>query len=200
MGSFMKCNITLVVSGFCLVSTTFSSEAGFTNLIRNSGFEEVADNGVVTEARFWKMNNPDMHGDQWGSASRENWRAFEGDYIGTVRGLWADCGTYGGWWQEVEAVPNKTYRFSGWFYTDPEWVARTQEIKIEFWDKHYTTVLHSRTKTISGCDMQWEEVSIEAVAPPGATWVRVVVNVINTGASGSLQMDNLELFVVESDN
>jgi len=193
MGSFMTRNNIAAMTGVYMACMVCTAQAEYTNLIRNGSFEEVADSGVHTDAKFWKLNHPDMHGDQWGSASRENWRAFEGEYIGTIRGLWADCGTYGGWWQEVEAVPGANYRFSGWFYSDPEWIASTQEIKIEFWDKNHTTVLHSRTKKISDCDMDWAEVSIEAVAPTGAAWTRVVVNVINTGASGSLQMDNLEL-------
>lgn len=190
--------INIVTMTVLLMGTFATSAPGeLTNLIRNGGFEEAAGDGVMTDAKHWKMNHPDTHGDQWGSASRENWRAFEGEFIGTIRGLWADCGTYGGWWQESEAIPGTTYRFSGWFYADTEWIARTQEIKIEFWDSTYTTVLHSRTKPITGCDMDWEEISIEATAPPGAAWVRAVVNVINTGASGSLQMDSLELFIVQ---
>lgn len=164
-----------------------------TNLLRNSSFEDVAPGGNTTEALYWKMGKPDSHGDVWGSASRENWRAVDGEHIATIRGLWADCGTYGGWWQELEAAPGSTYRFSGWFYSDPEWVAGVQEVKIEFWDKDYKSVIHARIKPIEGCDMDWAGISLEATAPADAAWVRVVVNVVNTGASGALQMDSLEL-------
>jgi hypothetical protein len=163
------------------------------NLLRNGSFEHESTNAVFTEAQHWKYADPDSHGDYWGSASRENWRAVDGEFIGSVRGLWADRGNCGGVWQEVNAEPGAIYRFSGWFFCDPEWMARTQEIIIEFWDAAHANLIASERREIGGCDTDWTELSVEAATPENAAWVRVVINVAETGAAGSLQFDNLAL-------
>jgi hypothetical protein len=168
------------------------------NLLRNGSFEEIAGNGIFTEARFWKMGDPDQSGDYWGSASRENWRAIDGSFIGTVRGIWADRGNFGGMWQEAPAAAGATYRFSGHFYCDPEWMAERQVVRIEFWDTTRDQRIDSSEQEIIGCDMVWREITLEARAPENATWVRVVVDVDRTGPGGALQFDQLVLVAIDA--
>jgi len=189
MGRFLGLGIMGVV-GFTI---SFHTAVATDNLLRNGSFEYESTNAVFTEARHWKYTDPDVHGDYWGSASRENWRAVDGEFIGSVRGLWADRGNTGGVWQEVPAEPGANYRFSGWFICDPEWTASTQEIILEFWDSGHTNIIASEKRKITGCDTDWTELSVEAATPEGAAWVRVVINVAQTGAAGSLQFDNLTL-------
>lgn len=167
------------------------------NLLRNASFEDEADSKILNEAKYWKMGSPDEHGDYWGSASRERWRGKDGDFVGAVRGIWANQGHYGGMWQEVEAIAGHTYQFSGWFFCDAEWVARTQEVKLEFWSEDHQTLLSTETATIPECDMDWELVTLQATAPESAAWIRVVINVNNTGAMGALQFDKLLLVQVD---
>jgi hypothetical protein len=189
MGHFMGYGIC----GAVMLAISIDSAMASENLLRNGSFELEAATAVLTEAQHWKYTDPDEHGDYWGSASRESWRAIDGDYIGSVRGLWADRGNGGGVWQEVTAEPDATYRFSGWFFCDPEWMARTQEIIIEFWDAAHANIIASERREIAGCDTDWTELSVEAATPEGAVWVRVVINVAQAGAAGSLQFDDLAL-------
>jgi hypothetical protein len=163
------------------------------NLLRNGSFEEAAPSTNINDAMHWSYAEPDEHGDAWGSASREQWRAVDGQYIGSVRGLWADLGTRGGVWQEATAEPGQSYRFSGWFYCDPEWIAVTQEIVLEFWDADRQTLLGETRLPIAGCFDTWTERSVEGTAPEGTAWARVVVHVDHVGPSGALQFDNLVL-------
>jgi hypothetical protein len=189
MGAFMGAKLIGGLMMACLLTDALATE----NLLRNGSFENESTNAVFTEALHWKYADPDPHGDYWGSASRENWRAVDGDFIGSVRGLWADRGNCGGVWQEVKAEPGTTYRFSGWFFCDPEWMARTQEIIIEFWDATHANLIAAERRAIGGCDTDWTELSVEAATPENAAWVRVVINVAQAGAAGSLQFDNLAL-------
>lgn len=163
------------------------------NLLRNGSFEDPAPSDNLNDARHWSYAEPDEHGDAWGSASREQWRAADGQYIGSVRGLWADLGSRGGVWQETKAEAGQAYRFSGWFYCDPEWMAGTQEIVLEFWDDDRRTLLGETRLPIDGCDDAWTELAVEGVAPDHAVWARVVIHVDQVGPSGALQFDNLAL-------
>lgn len=164
------------------------------NLLRNPGFE-LAGLTTTNRAMYWYPGEPDSSGDMWGSARRVNWRSHEGSWQGTIRGLWANAGSDGGFWQEAEAVPGQTYRFSGWFWADSNWSAGRQGIKIEFLSGppgsfNYVSAV---TTLISGVGTTWVEKSLEATAPPGATWVRVVIFADNVGGNGALQFDALNL-------
>ncbi len=192
MGSFIRWGIAMTVC----VSTALAGN----NLLRNGSFEVESGGAIFTEALYWKFLDPDEHGDYWGSASRENWRAVDGDFIGSIRGLWANRGSHGGVWQEIPAETGKRYRFSGWFFSDPEWSARTQEIMIEFWDAPRKIKVAATNQPITDCNIDWTEISVSAATPEGAAWVRAVVNVIDSGAAGSLQFDKLELTIIEADN
>lgn len=193
MGRFLG----LGIIGAVVLAISIESVQAADNLLRNGSFERESTNTVFTEALHWKYADPDEHGDCWGSASRENWRAVDGEYIGSVRGLWADRGNGGGVWQEVEAEPGTLYQFSGWFFCDPEWMADRQEIMIEFWDAERKSIIAAEHKPILGCETDWTRLTVEATAPADAAWVRVVIHAINTGANGSLQFDNLSLVKTE---
>jgi hypothetical protein len=95
------------------------------NLLQNPGFEVQGD--WELSASHWDLDNPDTHGDTWGTAYRENWRAHSGSREGSVRGIWAGGGGFGGWWQEVPALPGATYTLSGWFWADSSWTIQTNQ-------------------------------------------------------------------------
>jgi hypothetical protein len=154
------------------------------NLVQNPGFEEESN------------EDPDDHGDSWGSASRENWRARTGEFIAAVRGTWAGAGDYGGWWQEAEAESGITYQAAAWFWADATWSAGVQEIKIEFWNSDRSQLLGVHAQPLGNIGEEWTQRSVEGAAPEHTVWVRVVINVSDTGAEGALQIDDVELTAV----
>lgn len=157
------------------------------NLLKNPGFET---SGTQEEsAQHWRMHDPDDHGDAWGTAIRAGWRAREGRHIGVIRGGWAGVGEYGGFWQEVEAAAGATYRASAWFWADGAWRADTQELKIEFWNTDRTEITGSETVALHDIGEIWVQKEIEALAPEGTGWVRIVINASGTGNEGALQID-----------
>lgn len=161
------------------------------NLLKNPGFEESASHDY--DALHWRMHEPDDHGDAWGTAIRTDWRAREGRYIGVVRGGWAGVGEYGGFWQEVAAEAGVTYRASAWFWADGAWRAETQEMKLEFWNADRTAVVGSETVALNDIGEIWVQKEIEAAAPEGTAWVRMVINASGTGNDGALQIDEVSL-------
>lgn len=163
-----------------------------TNLLRNPSFEKQAPSGF-NHASFWAMNQPTSRGDMYGSASREDWRSYDGLYIMTVRGQWAEAGEYGGCWQEVEATPGVEYRASGWFWSDPEWEADFQEMKLEFWGADYSRLLHSESVSLEDITSEWAKYEIISAAPAEAAYVRLVIHVEGVGYYGALQFDHMVL-------
>lgn len=165
------------------------------NLLYNAGFE--AESSFSSgSAQNWKMNDPDDHGDAWGSSSRENWRAKDGAFMMAIRGTWAGAGDYGGVWQEAEGRGNQTYRLSAWFWADPSWKPQSQEMKIEFWNWDRTALLGSAVQNIEDIGEEWKQRELVAVSPDGTEWVRVVFNVSGTGEAGALQIDDAVLELV----
>lgn len=183
--------LTCVMAGSVLLGASSASA----NLLQNSSFETESSLGF-NMAMNWKMNDPDDHGESWGSASRESWRAREGTFEATVRGTWGNGNDYGGWWQEAEIDSGQTYKFSGWFYADEGWFAAVQELKIEFWNIDRSQMLGSVVNKIEGVGADWVQQSVEGYAPEGTAWARVVVNVSGIGANGALQFDNVALEIV----
>ncbi len=175
-------------------TVALAASAHANNLLYNGSFENESSFSYGA-AQNWKMNDPDDHGDAWGSAARENWRARTGEFIMAVRGLWADTGDFGGVWQEAEGRGNQTYRLSAWFWADAAWAPHTQEMKIEFWNWDRTELLGSAAQPIENIAEDWVERELVAVSPDGTEWVRVVFNVSGASSEGSLQIDdaNLEL-------
>lgn len=174
----------------CAVITAIATPA-FANLLQNSSFEE--EGTQIETAKFWKMNDPDDHGDAWGNAIRVDWRAHEGTHIGVVRGSWAGMGEYGGFWQEAEITAGTTYRATAWFWADGKWIAEVQELKIEFWSSDRSEKLDEKIITLHDVSELWVQKEVEGVAPEGAGWARVVINVSDVGGDGALQFDEVSL-------
>lgn len=175
------------------VSVALLASAGVqANLLYNTSFE-IESAFSYGFALNWKMNDPDDHGDAWGSASRENWRAHDGQFLMAIRGGWAGVGNHGGVWQETEGHAGTTYKFGAWVYADGSWTAQTQEMKIEFWNWDRSQMLGAATNAIQDAGELWARKEVIAVAPEGTEWVRVVLNVSGAGDAGSLQVDDVEL-------
>ncbi|HMP77194.1 MAG TPA: hypothetical protein PKE12_12935 [Kiritimatiellia bacterium] len=162
------------------------------NLVYNGSFEAESAFSYGF-AQNWKMNDPDDHGDAWGSAARENWRAKEGEFLMALRGTWAETGDFGGVWQEAEGRANQAYRLTAWFWTDEAWTATTQEMKLEFWNWDRTELLGSATLPLEDLAAEWRQRELNATSPDGTEWVRVVFNVSGAGQTGALQLDDVVL-------
>jgi hypothetical protein len=176
----------------CLAASWFVfSGVTHANMLKNPGFETA---GTKEEsALHWKIDDPDDHGDSWGTAIRVDWRAREGRHIGVVRGSWAGLGDYGGFWQEVPATNGTTYKFTAWLWADGAWRAETQEMKLEFWNEDRTSVISSETIALHDIGEIWVQKEVEAKAPEGAAWARIVINVAGAGDQGAIQIDELSL-------
>lgn len=160
------------------------------NLLLNPSFEyETADD--FHSCVFWTMNRPGEHGDTYGSARRENWRAHDGYYVLAIRGTWAGAGDSGGLWQEGPTAPGTPYRFSARAWADAAWSAHTRELKIEFWNADHSQRLVRHALPLDHPGETWQEFSIEATAPEDATWVRAVIHVSGAGPEGALLIDSL---------
>lgn len=164
---------------------------GSMNLLKNPGFEDAGS--LDQHALHWRMNEPDDHGDAWGTSFRAEWRAHEGRFAGAVRGTWASLGDYGGFWQEVPGAAGEAYKATAWFWADAGWIAETQELKIEFWDAERTTMLGSESVPLHDVGEIWVQKEVEGRAPENTAWVRVVIHVGVAGQSGSLLVDEVSL-------
>jgi hypothetical protein len=162
------------------------------NMLQNASFETASTTGE-NAAQNWKMGDPDEHGDAWGSATRENWRAHEGVWMGAIRGTWSAAGDFGGWWQEIAATPGSTYHASAQLWADGSWKADVQEMKIEFWNGDRSTMLSAVTNALTDIGEVWVEKTLDGTAPEGAAWARVVINASGIGAEGALQIDEVDL-------
>ena len=190
----MKFLLLPFVAALGVVHAAASASAASDNLLLNPSFE------YETAADFhacmhWKMGSPNPHGDAFGSARRENWRAQEGFYALALRGTWAHVGDSGGCWQEVPAVPGTVYRCSAWTWADAAWTAQTCELKLEFWKADRTRLLGIERIALKDLGETWREQSFAATAPENTAWVRLVVHVSGAGPDGSLLLDNLALRV-----
>ena len=171
------------------------------NLLKNGNYETEGGFGV-NSARHWRYNDPDAHGDFWGSASRENWRSHgnePGGHIGALRGTWAGAGDFGGWWQDVPTRSGLTNIFSAWFWADNNWSSAAQEMKLEFYnaDNYQLAVV---TNSIGAIGENWEQRSMQAVSPIDAVWVRVVIGISGAGGSGALQVDDVSMVAAPTPN
>ena len=181
---------SLIHFALLAAALTFSRTAN-ANLLKNSGFETAGTK--EDSAVHWKMNDPDDHGDAWGTAIRADWRAHEGRNIGVIRGSWAGLGDYGGFWQEVAVTSGATYICTAWLWADGGWRAELQEMKLEFWNADRTAVISSETIALHDIGELWVQKELEANAPEGAAWARVVINVTGTGDQGALQIDEISI-------
>jgi hypothetical protein len=177
--------LAALVAGVCV-------DASAANLLKNGSFESPVEHSP-REATHWTFNQPDTHGDHFGSAAREGWRAHDGLYIMTVQGTWADRGDYGGIWQEAEAQPGEIYRASGWFWADEEWQPAAQELKLEFYSADYAELLHTESVALGSLEPRWQRVEVSATAPENARWIRLVIFATGVSDAGALQVDSLYL-------
>jgi hypothetical protein len=182
----------------CLVAAAFASLphlAFARNLLFNGSFEAESAFSYGC-AQNWKMNDPDDHGDAWGNAARENWRARTGEFIMALRGTWAGPDDYGGVWQEAEGRSQQAYRLTAWFWQDAGWTAAVQEMKIEFWNWDRTEMLGAAVLKLENLGEEWSMREVNAVSPEGTEWVRAVFNVSGVGSTGALQIDDVVLEAV----
>ncbi|HPT16950.1 MAG TPA: Calx-beta domain-containing protein, partial [Kiritimatiellia bacterium] len=192
-GRVMENPLTLAVDRARAVTGRFISVASG-NLLNNPGFEAAAGtNG--NGAAYWETGVPDDHGERWGSAARVAWRPTEGSWHGALCGTWSNSYGYGGFWQEVPAVPGRDYAFGAWFWADATWWATDQGIKMEFLDGAAggSNILLAATNAFYDVGQAWAHKQVAATAPTNATWVRVVVYANGIGANGALQFDDLSL-------
>lgn len=180
--------------GLVALMITGASTLAHANLLNNPGFEEQGER--YEAARHWRMDDPDDHGDAWGTAIRTDWRAFDGYHSGAIRGAWAGMGEYGGFWQEVAIEVGVTYKASAWFWADQAWRAEVQELKIEFWNSDRTELLAEQVVPLEGVGESWTRKEVSLTAPQHAAWGRIVVNAHNVGSNGSLQLDQVALEAV----
>ncbi len=169
-----------------------SARASTMTPLENSSFEQEAPDSY-NAAMSWRLNTPDDHGDAYGSAAREGWRARTGQFAATIRGTWANAGDYGGWWQEREGRGSHSYRAAAWFYTDAGWTAASQELKLEFWNWDRSQLINAAIVPLTELGENWSQREIAAVAPEGTEWVRIVIHVSGAGPVGALQIDDVEL-------
>ncbi|MDD4735770.1 MAG: hypothetical protein PHP44_06660 [Kiritimatiellae bacterium] len=172
------------------VILVLGAASSFANLLQNGGFETAG--ASETEALYWRWANPDLNGSTWGTASRESWRAYAGTWEATIRGTWAGD-VAGGWWQQASGEAGVTYTASAWFWADANWTAGQQGMKLEFYDAVSSVPLTVVTNLISGITENWEQKTIQAVAPENTAWVRVVVYADNVGGNGALQFDEVSV-------
>lgn len=192
MSLYFRKSISTAAAAFALA---VSGQAE--NLLSNGSFEAESSTSYAF-AQNWKMNDPDNHGDAWGNAGRENWRAKDGAFIMAIRGLWVNMGDNGGVWQEAEGRPGQTYRLSAWFWADSTWSPHAQEMKIEFWNRDHSEMLGSTAQKIEGVGEDWKEISLTAIAPEGTEWVRAVFLASGVSGEGSLQIDDASLELVSA--
>ncbi|HMP73458.1 MAG TPA: carbohydrate binding domain-containing protein [Kiritimatiellia bacterium] len=179
---------------FLAILTAIALPAAFThaqNLLKNSSFEQAGH--FEDHASNWKMGQPDEYGDAWGSAVRVDWRAYDGNFIGAIRGTWAGAGDYGGFWQDAKVEAGSTYRLSAWFWADSAWTANHQQLKIEFWNEDRSMMLAEESVSLYELGEDWRMFSVEATAPEGTGFARAVINVAGAGDSGALQIDSVSL-------
>ncbi len=181
--------LPLAALGLALASPALAASD---NLLLNPSFEyETA--GDFHSCVFWSMNHPNLRGDTYGSARRENWRAHDGFYMMALRGAWAGAGDSGGCWQEVPAQPGAAHRFSAWAWADAAWTAPTRELKLEYWNADHSRLLATHALPLENLGESWREFSISASAPEGAAWARAIVHMSGAGPEGALLVDSLVL-------
>ncbi|HMP89592.1 MAG TPA: hypothetical protein PJ991_05300 [Kiritimatiellia bacterium] len=175
----------------CLFVSVLTAIIAQANLLQNPSFEVA---GTQPETAYhWKMNDPGDHGDAWGNAIRVDWRARDGRHIGAIRGAWAGLGEYGGFWQEAEISGGTEYKATAWFWADNHWSADTQEFKLEFWNADRSEKISEQSVTLHDVGETWVQKEVSAIAPDGAAWGRVVINVSGAGEHGALQVDLVAL-------
>ncbi len=172
------------------------SETSGVNLIENSSFEVA---GSTSErARHWQWSVPDGNGGYWSDsawtrAQRQTWRSRSGAAEGALCAKWSPGDEdFGGWWQQGPAQPGLMYQGSAWFWADPGWVAQGQELKIEFLDADLNILSQVQT-AYTATNTHWTRHKMQALAPAGTVWGRIVIAMNGAGTEGAMQFDDVEL-------
>jgi len=171
---------------------------GFANVL-STGAQHAAtvDNAVLTVADDNMLYNPGMQdiladggfGDLWGVYGAAG---FDDFFPGPDPGhavLYGDTvGNSGGFYQQgIRATPGAEYRFKIDASFEIFWEADTY-IGLEFYDADDATLLDSRVVELNEViDVGYYPVSVTAVAPAGAVYVRPIVMYDNVLFNGSLQ-------------
>jgi len=194
------------LSIFAAIILPLYSSFGAVNLIRNPGFEDDVPPGTNdSEALYWQYDQPDTHGNRFGTAARRNWTDSFGNpggyatsvWFGAVQGTWSDGDDiYGGFWQEAPAAPGMTYRASAWFSADTTWGASLQTIKIEFYNSNYDNLGEFMQPIPALNHTNYTQVTVSGVAPQNTEWARFVVYANNVSAEGAMRVDNVEMIAI----
>ncbi|MFH0953041.1 MAG: protein kinase [Verrucomicrobiota bacterium] len=172
--------------------------ASGSNLVRNASFGIAGSS--LQQAYCWELGRPDERGGRWGTASRQPWRGRQDGWEGTIGGQWAGSAD-GGWWQEVAAVPGRTYEASAWFWADRgqygTWTSSVQGIKIEVYagSGARRELLRAVTNCFADLGEAWTQKVVRCTAPEKADWVRLEIFASGVGKAGSLQIDDVSLTV-----
>ncbi len=174
-----------------------------TNLLYNGGFEERGS--LSSRAAYWQYNRPTRHGDFWGNARRAQQTVQitprTGIGIGTIVGSnLAQGNTNGGFWQDAPAEPGLEYEAVMYYRRQDEtWQADVKELKVEFFDFNFDTLLsvHTQPFEIQPVGADWPSVRLAAIAPQGAAWARVVLNFEGIGTGGTLWIDDVSFTAIE---
>ncbi|HNR94548.1 MAG TPA: hypothetical protein PKK36_08065 [Kiritimatiellia bacterium] len=187
------------LSIFAAIILPLSSSFGAVNLIRNPGFETDVPPGTNdSQALYWQYGQPDTHGDRFGTAARRTWVPRSGSYHGAIEGSWSKLpGTSGGYWQETNAYQGMTYQASAWFAANTDWSPGYQTLKIEFYNST-TSLLKTVAQTLPSLSTNYAQVTVTGLAPRYTAWVRLVIYVENVSSSGSLWIDDVEMYEIPS--
>ncbi|MBN1269925.1 MAG: hypothetical protein JXB04_10070 [Kiritimatiellae bacterium] len=180
------------------------------NLLRNSSFDWVHEDGTAQEALYWTLDERSTfysHGGAWGSGCRQPWREYPPDDNGdsvsncaAIGGVWYDGSTNGGLWQEVpnEMGEGVVWEASAWVWSDASgvtWTCEWQAIFIEFWDAGSSNLL-TVTNIFASPGETWTKVSVVATSPADAVYARWVMGAWDVSQNGSLSIDSASLRVV----
>ncbi len=171
-----------------------------TNLLYNAGFESTGTS--VNRARYWELNNPNLHGTFAGTAQRQGVAPGivpkSGTRLAWLGGTWAGA-SFGTVWQETPAEPGVTYEASGWFQPELSnlWSAASTQMRLEFYDFDQTNLLATFTRDLTSLPpavgSNWVQQFVAGLAPPRTAWARLVVHAEGVGPVGTFRIDDTSL-------
>lgn len=154
------------------------------NLLQNPSFE----NGST-----WSGLMQEIH------SSPSSITPHSGSGVGELKAQWTDNDTnYGSFAQDVVIKTGITYRVSGWFRMTSNWDTKALiQLKVE-WQDSAGDQVGSSSKTLYDISTSWSFESMEATAPTNATKAHVLFMISNTGKTGALYVDDVEMKVAVS--
>lgn len=175
------------------------------NMLLNPGFEDEANNGAVGAdgallPQYWADNNPSgwHKAGNWGNKARENWRAHSGSWEAAIPAKWgAFTDDFGGYWQHSTnaVVVGEPYRATLWVWADSDYSAWENRFKLEFFNSS-GGMISAATNIFASPGTDWQQISVQGVAPVGCAEVGVSIETAGMGSSGALQLDDIELYRV----